>query len=316
MTRRKSHPQAEALVESFRSKRPIRAGSLIITVYGDAIAPHGGTVWLGSLIRLLEPLGLSQRLVRTSVFRLARESWLGAEQIGRRSYYSLTGTGRARIESVHRRIYAPVQSEWDGGWHLIMLITDDIGPEERRAVGRELAWQGFGMIATGVFAHPSADMDAARKVLEDLGIIDKAVILAASCEPGGRGRPLRSLIGNCWNLDELADEYREFLDRFRPVWRELNGVRQLDPEECFLIRTLLIHDFRRVLLRDPQLPAQLLPADWAGTAARLLCRNLYRLVEGPAEAHLMATLETADGPLPEASPYYYQRFGGLESAPA
>ena len=34
----------------------------------DAILPRGGRVWLGSLIRLLEPLELNERLVRTSVF--------------------------------------------------------------------------------------------------------------------------------------------------------------------------------------------------------------------------------------------------------
>ncbi|MDN5872183.1 MAG: phenylacetic acid degradation operon negative regulatory protein PaaX, partial [Nitrococcus sp.] len=61
----------EQLSEEFRACRPVRAGSLIITVYGDAIAPRGGTVWLGSLIALLTPLGLNQRLVRTSVFRLS-----------------------------------------------------------------------------------------------------------------------------------------------------------------------------------------------------------------------------------------------------
>ncbi|MDH3589938.1 MAG: hypothetical protein OEQ74_11100, partial [Gammaproteobacteria bacterium] len=81
---------AADLVEDFRAQRPIRAGSLLITVFGDAIAPHGGTVWLGSLIRVLEGFGINQRLVRTSVFRLVKDGWLTTEQIGRRSYYSLT----------------------------------------------------------------------------------------------------------------------------------------------------------------------------------------------------------------------------------
>jgi phenylacetic acid degradation operon negative regulatory protein len=33
------------------------------------------------------------------------------------------------------------------------------------------------------------------------------------------------------------------------------------------VRTLLIHAYRRVLLRDPLLPAALLPLDWPGAAA-------------------------------------------------
>ena len=100
------------LVGVFVRQRPIRAGSLIITVYGDAVAPRGGTVWLGSLIKVLGPFGLNQRLVRTSVHRLMRDDWLVSEQVGRRSDYSLTDTGRRRFEEATRRIYAPPLLKW------------------------------------------------------------------------------------------------------------------------------------------------------------------------------------------------------------
>ncbi len=60
------------------AQRPLRGGSLLITLFGDAIAPRGGAVTLGSLIRLAAPFGLTERLVRTSVARLAREGWLAA----------------------------------------------------------------------------------------------------------------------------------------------------------------------------------------------------------------------------------------------
>ena len=63
-------------IANFLDRHPTRANSLIITVYGDFIAPHGGTVWLGSFIRLMEPLGLNERMVRTSVYRLSQEKWL------------------------------------------------------------------------------------------------------------------------------------------------------------------------------------------------------------------------------------------------
>ena len=61
------------LIDRFQSQKPIRASSLVITVYGDAVEPHGGTVWLGSLIRLLEPMGISERLMRPTIFRLSRD---------------------------------------------------------------------------------------------------------------------------------------------------------------------------------------------------------------------------------------------------
>src|SRR5215510_4963863 len=93
------------LVRAFRRQRPLRSGSLIITIFGDAIAPRGGSIALQSLIRLCTPFGTTERLVRTSVGRLAQEQWLQATRSGRVSYYRLTASGRARFAEATRRIY-------------------------------------------------------------------------------------------------------------------------------------------------------------------------------------------------------------------
>lgn len=301
----------DALLAEFRSNRPLRANSLIITVYGDAIAPHGGGVWLGSLIKILEPFGLNQRLVRTSVFRLAKENWLTSEQIGRRSYYSLTGSGRRRFEHAYRRIYALPPHAWDGRWCLVFAHLPGLEAELRDTLKRELEWQGFGSPAPGVLAHPNLPAVDVAETLRDLGVQDKTVVMTATALNTPAEQPLQALVRQCWDLDKLGRAYKRFLERFRPVWRALQDSDELDPERCFQARTLLIHEYRRVLLRDPHLPDELLPPDWPGVAARLLCRNLYRRVQAPAERYLLETLETADGPLPEAAAYYYTRFGGL-----
>ena len=34
----------ELLIKRFQQQRPLRTGSLIITLFGDAIVPRGGTV--------------------------------------------------------------------------------------------------------------------------------------------------------------------------------------------------------------------------------------------------------------------------------
>ena len=84
--------QISELVAEFAGRKPVRTGSLIISVFGDAVSQHGSAVWLGSLIKVLEPFGLNQRQIRTAVFRLVKEDWLVARQLGRRSYYSFTET--------------------------------------------------------------------------------------------------------------------------------------------------------------------------------------------------------------------------------
>ena len=111
----------------------------------------------------------------------------------------------------------------------------------------------------------------------------------------------------------MSDLYRDLLRRFGTVierFRERSDGDH-DPEQCFVVRTLLIHAYRRALLRDPQLPAALLPLDWPGAAAFALCRDFYRLTHRAAERHLMATLEAESGPLPPAGADFHRRFGGL-----
>lgn len=299
-------------VETLLHDRPVRANSLIITVYGDSIAPHGGSVWLGSFIRLVAPLGLNDRLVRTSVFRLSRDLWLESQHIGRRSYYGLTPTGRRRFEHAHRRIYFHPKVRWEGDWQLVLTPGGELTPAQREAVRKELQWEGFGQVAPGVLAHPSADIDSLMDILRSNGVQDKVIVLRAKTLGSQPGRPLRELVRECWNLDLIAEDYLRFLERFRPVLRTLKGARVLDPEQCFVVRTLLMHEYRRTLLRDPKLPGDLLPADWPGEAARQLCRELYALTHAETERHLMSVLETASGRLPEAAPYIFERFDGLD----
>jgi phenylacetic acid degradation operon negative regulatory protein len=290
---------------------PLRAKSLLITVYGDAIAPHGGTAWLGGLIALAAPFGITERSVRTTVFRLSGEGWLTSGQLGRRSYYSLTESGRRRFEAAFRKIYAAAPPEWRGDWCLV--LESPALPRDRRSLfERELGWLGFGRFGSALLAHPAIDDNTVAATLRELAVADHVVVLRGQSTASRFVAALPALVAHAWDLDRLDHDYRAFLDRFRPVLQALQGNGEIEPEQSFIIRTLLIHEYRRVMLRDPQLPEALLPHGWSGTAARLLARNLYALTQHAAETHLRNTLSTPDGPLPPAAPSFRQRFGGVD----
>ena len=97
---------------------------------------------------------------------------------------------------------------------------------------------------------------------------------------------MRKLVHKSWNLAEIDQRYDEFVTRFRPVFKAMEKDNTCDAKRAFLVRTLLIQEYRRVLLRDPLLPSELLPAGWHGTAAYQLCRNLYRLVCKSADDYM------------------------------
>ncbi len=281
-----------ALLRHFRTQRPLRGGSLLITVFGDAIAPRGGAVTLGSLIRLAAPFGLTERLVRTSVARLASEGWLVARRSGRRSEYRLTTGGARRFAEATRRIYAENPRLWDGQWTLVILP-----PGGRAGVLREeLNWLGFGLLARSLLAHPACTPAQARAWLRGLGGQRDAVVLQSRT---GDLALDRRLAAGGWDLGELARHYRRFLARFSPVEASLNAA-DVGAETAFLVRTLLIHQYRRIHLRDPLLPPALLPAGWVGADAYGLCRRLYARVYEEAESFLSGAARRLHRPLPAA----------------
>ncbi len=299
-------------LDDFRQQRRVQAGSLIISVFGDAILPRGGRIWLGSLIRLLEPLELNERLVRTSVFRLAKEEWLRTETVGRRADYVLTNSGRRRFEEASRHIYASHAPLWDRRWRLILAVGE-LEPKERERVRQALFWQGFGVLGSDCFVHPSADLTAAFDALVAEGLgdqLDRLMPLLAADSRSGLSANDADLVRRAWNLEALAEAYSGFVAAYLPILAELRRDRQaeVDAESAFLLRTLLIHDYRRLLLRDPELPEVLLPADWPGQKARLLCKELYRRLIVPSEHHLDQLLQLADGAVPEADPMLVERF--------
>jgi phenylacetic acid degradation operon negative regulatory protein len=290
---------------------PPRSKSVVMTVFGDSITPRGGAIWLGSLIALLAPFGISDRLVRTSVFRLAEEGWLEATREGRRSLYTLTAPGLRRFERAYQRIYAPTSLDWDGSWTLLLTAPEIISAGQRAGLRKELLWEGFGMIAPGVFGHPGGKTPVLEEILARVGVAGKVFVCSASESSQVSTRPLRDLVEHCWELDKVVNGYRHFIDCFKPVLKLLNAKRALDAEQAFAIRTLLIHAFRRVQLHDPQLPLELLPAEWPGTTAYELCHQIYQLTYRQAEQYILATLQQEDENVPAAASYFYQRFGGL-----
>lgn len=298
------------LLKGFSRRRPTRAGSLIVTVFGDSISQHGNAVSLVNLIGALEPFGLNARQLRTAVFRLVREGWLKARQKGRRSYYSLTETGVRHFTRAARRIYAAHRPQWDGNWTLV--IPAHVPTRERDALRRELLWLGYGAISPGMFAHPTGDRRSLDETLQERRLVDRVVVLSAQTLDVVSAEGMKQLCRECWGLDRIGARYESFLEAFRPVLQAARRARGMDPAQSFQLRTLLIHEYRRILLHDTDLPDELLPADWPGRQALNLTATLYTLVQQGAVEFLRREMGAVDGSLPAPDPGYYQRFGGLQ----
>ena len=113
-----------------------------------------------------------------------------------------------------------------------------------------------------------------------------------------------------WDLKELGNRYRRFVQRFEGAHAALRG-RAAIPLTGFILRTLLIHEYRRLHLRDPLLPQRLLPANWPGSRRRDCAGTFTLRVFAASEAHLSAAAARLDGPLPPPERSVMRRFGGI-----
>ena len=271
----------------------LRANSVLITFYGDMMAQRGQAAWLGSLIQLGQMFGLSPRLVRTSAFRLTADDWLICTRLGRRSFYALSKAGLQRVQHAARRIYDFKLPTWDGYWTLAILAAG-LPASARLHLKRELRWEGFGELSPNVFAHPHANHPSLQEIIRAAGADEQLVVLRAESIAGYSIKPLRTVMHTTFKLDQVEAAFGQFVARFEPM---LQQAASLSPADAFFVRTLLIHEYRKVLLRDPNLPQALLPAGWSGLHARQLCEALYSQLFSSSEVFLLEHVETLDGGL-------------------
>lgn len=259
-----------------------RAPSVVVTVFGDAILPRGGSVGLATLSAILGGLGIGDGALRTAASRLVADGWLERSRAGRLSFFRLSPRGAAVFRRATRHIYDPPEPTWSG--RLALHWPESPDPARWREAG-------FGEAAPGLWIAPAAVAPPAP---------------GSRLEAEGPMADMAGIAARAWPLGALAQSYAAFAATYRPLLATL--ATGADPLPALLLRVLLIHDYRRVILRDPLLPPALLPADWPGFAARDLCGALYRAVLPASEAWLDAHGRTEEGPLPRPGPDLATRF--------
>jgi phenylacetic acid degradation operon negative regulatory protein len=278
------------LLDQFHRRRPVRAWSLIVTLYGDAIAPRGGSLWLGSLTDIMALFRIDAGHVRTAMSRLTADGWLERVKIKRNSYYRLSRREHGSFMVATQRIYFAHEPAFDGRLRVALL-----GPDRRPALRGALEQAGFVTLTPAVYvawSKPAKPLPAGVFLLT----------ADADAQAGAVAQV-------AWKLAPIAEAYRAFIARFTPLDTALAGGATLTQADALVARTLLIHEFRRVLLRDPGLPAALLQPDWPGLPARALTARIYLRIVAEAEHFLGANAQQQAGPLPLPTADFAGRFG-------
>ncbi len=251
----------ETAVAELADPQDQRVWSIIVSLFGDMAQEPGAQISGGVLTLIIEPMGIKPEAIRVALHRLRKDGWIESDRIGRVSRHVLSEFGRTQSAAVTPRIYARGPSPIEN-WHLLIaedgsgtqVLEDVMLSDDYIPIGRNVAMgagpvpdQSDGLLALDISPH------AAPKWVQDRLCPPE---LRASC---------KALLGAVVRAAKSRPE----------GWAPT-------PLQSATLRTLLVHRWRRVVLRQPDLPLAFYPVDWAGPACRDSVFGLLDLLPRPS----------------------------------
>lgn len=262
----------------------MRPQDLGLTILGSHLRPPRRHAWSGGMVTLLEELGFSANAARAALARLAARNLIGRVKEGRLVYYELTPRAKRLLEQGDERIFTfgrstPVAEVWTILWHDI--------PEqlrmERARLGTRLRFLGFGSIQHATWVAASDRQTEVLEVVRALGVERHSCVFVAQAMPDLN---VGVLVAGAWDLEQLRDGYRTFIDEFEPYQDEARRAA-LTQREAFVVRTRLLHLFRGFPFLDPELPARLAGRDGLREHAVRIFDSVYAGLGQPADRHFV-----------------------------
>ncbi|MEP0261895.1 PaaX family transcriptional regulator C-terminal domain-containing protein [Sulfitobacter sp.] len=233
-----------------------RVWSLMVSLFGDLAQGEGDAIDGPVLSTIMGALDVRPEASRVALHRLRNDGWLQSHKVGRISQHSLTAQGRAESAAASPRIYTapPDLSE---PWQ--MVVTEENGRETDSAL------RDAGFIA----ALPRAYV----------GRADSAVPKGCLALPG---TPPPDWLRCAVEPAELEADYAALLAALSTLDAELPDADRLSALDVAVLRCLIVHNWRRLVLKHPALPGGLIRPEWPGYRCHLLVDRLLRRYPRPA----------------------------------
>jgi phenylacetic acid degradation operon negative regulatory protein len=257
------------MTEEQVSFRPPR---LLLTLLGDYWWQQNAHLPSAALVALLAEFGVSDTAARAALSRLVRHGLLVMSKQGRQTFYRLSERARHVFDDGARRIFSfGLHSRpWDGLWSLVAFSIPEENRQLRSVLRDRLRWLGFAPLYDGLWISPHDSLREAASQLAELSITSSTMFRARVGEDTSEG----GLPQHAWDLDALCAHYQQFIADVQPLIARIRA-KLLSPEEALKARTRIMDIWQGFPAMDPDLPDELLPADWPRTQARQLFINIY-----------------------------------------
>ncbi|MCE8509441.1 PaaX family transcriptional regulator [Ruegeria pomeroyi] len=223
-----------------------RVWSIIVSLFGDLARRKGDRISGSALTRITQPMGIKPEAMRVALHRLRKDGWIESSREGRSSVHYLSEFGRTQSDRVTPRIYTRAP-ELPETWHILIAedggslntLNDLLLTDTYTGLGRTVA------LGSGPVPGDCDDMAGFE-------VTARAVPgwLQTRLFPEDLGAACHSLQQDCAAL------------------RAAGIPAFLTPVQVATLRTLLVHRWRRVALRHPDLPLAFQPRGWTGPACR------------------------------------------------
>jgi len=247
--------------------------SLLLNIFGSYWWGRSEPFPSAALVTLLADFGVSDVSARAALSRMQKHGLLVSSRSGRNTAYVVSPRAVTVLLGGLQRFqeFGQDAGPWDGLWRLVALTTPENQRSLRDAVRGRLRWLGFAALNDGVWVSPHDRHDAALAALDELGISNATLLTARVAVTRAHTKDPR----DAWDLTELAQEYREFI-RESQAMRASVARAEFTPAEALVERTRLGDRWLDFARSDPDLPTELLPADWPRAQARVEFHATHR----------------------------------------
>lgn len=251
-----------------------------------------GTWFVGALTSL----GVEERAIRQTLFRMERRGSLLSRRSGRMKFYRPGPATSAVLEAGRARVREPVPPLWDGLWTLVHFRVGEEDRKARDGLRDVLLVEGFGALGPALYLHPRDRTAGLLAAARELGLTDRINVFRGGHIAGLDDRRLAAAL---WDPGAIARRYRAYIGRFLPI----AGVaaRHWTGKEAFALRFASMFEFFRISWDDPALPLSLVPADWPGEEARRIAEKLARKLTPAASRYAEGFLPQLPSQVPQKS---------------
>lgn len=248
----------ETAIAQLNDPQNLRVWSIIVSLFGDLAQKPGDQISGSALTRIITPMGIKPEAIRVALHRLRKDGWIESARSGRISVHFLTKFGRSQSAAVTPRIYARHTSAAQA-WH-ILIAEDGAG---QNALEEALLLPEY----TSINRTTALGQGEAARGSEEHLLVVTAATLKAPRWLQARLFP-DDLVQSCAQLDRIL--------------ATIHPPTGMTPTQIATLRTLIVHHWRRIALRHPDLPDSFRPHDWSGESCRARVFQLLDALPQPS----------------------------------